>query len=178
MGGERMKTISLEFAKELQQICKEKGITMPESFQAWRMNSNVYMSGKREYFLYLNFAYQHPELTPPEPEKVDGIKIIRAYTLDELLEWLPDEIVRKEYVTSYYDEPERMELRDISYELILHKKEDNLYRAIYTQSLNEYDEDLNDDEAEEQGFLKLFDDTNPANAACKLLIWLIKKGLI
>lgn len=140
-----MTTISLELAQELQQICKEKGITMPESFHAWRMDSNVYMSGKREYFLYQNFAYHHPELTPPEPEKVDGIKIIRAYTLDEILNILP------EYI-----------FPDNQYEFLVFKKAENCYKAYY-----EYHSQFN-----------CYSDTNPANAACKLLIHLIKEGLI
>jgi hypothetical protein len=148
-----MKTIDLELAKELQQICKEKGITMRESFHAWRMNSNVYMSGKREYFLYQNFAYQHPELTPPEPEKVDGIKIIRAYTLDELLEWLP-RVIQKN--GNFYEQT-------LQFSRTL-----NTYRANYDC---EYDDVV----------LLLTDSCwhpNPTNACAKLLIYLIKEGLI
>lgn len=137
-----MKTISLELAKELQQICKEKNITMPESFHAWRMDSNVYMSGKREYFLYQNFAYHHPELTPPEPEKVDGIKIIRAYTLDEIMEWLPHRI-------------------KVDYGFHLTTTSFNQYMVYYDKHTNTIEQD-----------------PNPANAACKLLIYLIKEGLI
>jgi hypothetical protein len=159
MGGERMTTISLELAKELQQICKEKGITMPESFHAWRMDSNVYMSGKREYFLYQNFAYHHPELTPPEPEKVDGIKIIRAYTLDELLEILPKKITVNKFL----------------YCPVL-----QVYPALYIVVYQTIETHNAVKKGESPFYPKeaIGQDSNPANAACKLLIYLLKEGLI
>jgi hypothetical protein len=152
-----MKTIDTEKAKELYDLCKEKGIVMPESYHAWRMDSNVYMSGKREYFLYLNFAYHHPELEPPGPEKVDGIKIMRAYTLDELMIWLPGSIERKDKQTSHFKT------------LYINLQRDGKYFYV------SYKRYSNSGEMDSEG---LGQDENPSDAACQLLIWIIKEGYL
>ena len=152
-----MKTIDIEKAKELYDLCKEKNITMPESYHAWRMDSNVYMSGKREYFLYLNFAYHHPELEPPGPEKVDGIKIIQAYTLDELMIWLPGSIERKDKATSNFKVFHISLQRDGKYFHVRYERYSSSGSLDYEGSCQS---------------------ENPADAACEMLINLIKKGYL
>ena len=155
-----MTTISLELAKELQSICKEKGIELPDHYWGW-----FYQEITETNVLLPMFSNTLSEYLAP------------AYTLDELLEWLPELITRKEWF-SYYDDPTDETEREVYYDFILHKKDKDIYRAIYTWSLNDYDEDTNDEEYGNKEYLKFFDDSNSANAACKLLIWLIKNGLI
>ena len=72
-----MTTISLELAKNLQSVCKEKGITMPESeLKHSRCGGS--------YYVFSTSSTQRPDED-----------IAPAYTLDELLGWLPKEIITK-----------------------------------------------------------------------------------
>jgi hypothetical protein len=134
-----------------------KKIAMPESYWAWRRDSNLYMSGERRYFLYLNFTYHHPELRPPEPEKVDGIKIIRAYTLDELMIWLPGSIERKDKTTSDFKVFHISLQRDGKYFYVSYERYSSSGSLDYEGSCQ---------------------DENPADAACEMLIYLIGKGYL
>jgi len=120
-----MTTLSLELAKELQQICKEKNIPMPESRFYWHYNAFCH--------------YVVVENCSPFP------KSLPAYTLDELLEWLPEYIYE-----------------GLTYELLRFKKKENGYDAYY-----EYNSQFN-----------CYSDPNPCDACGKLLIWLLKEGLI
>lgn len=120
-----MTTLSLELSKELQSVCKEKNITMPESEFYWyadRIAKDVYVSHTEQY--------HHDLLIAP------------AYTLDELLEWL---FAKTNYISIKSD--------------ISPKKGWTAW-------------------CEVKGRMVYQEDPNPVNAACKLLIWLIKEGLI
>ncbi len=134
-----MTTIDLELAKELQSVCKEKGITMPES----------YFSHYED-----NSGYSYITL---EREKVRDRFVAPAYTLDELLEWLPKTIIGGLHFP-------KTGVREFRWKLSPNMKHPETYDIGYY----EYD-----------GYRTIIVDTpNPANAACKLLIWLIKEGLI
>lgn len=148
-----MKTIDLELAKELQQICKEKGITMPESELVWMPYKDIVVGRKGTHRHYFNPAFISENYR--DIIKDDWHK---AYTLDELLEWLPHRIKHEEHKKYYFLEM---------------AKYNNGYNFIY-QVFDSY----MDDTYYEFHKLQECGDTNPANAACKLLIWLIKEGLI
>jgi hypothetical protein len=119
-----MKTISLELARELKSVCKEKNVTMPESYHSWyEYRKGVYCLRNTD-----NGKTVYKYLAP-------------TYTLDELLEILPKSIKNK-------------------YRLCLTTNNYKEYMIYYEKHTN----------AIRYG-------TNPANAACKLLIWLIKEEL-
>jgi hypothetical protein len=134
-----MKTIDLDLAEELQSLCKEKNITMPESELVWMPYKDIVVGRKGTHRHYFNPAFiseNYRDLIKDDWHK--------AYTLDELMEWLP---------LSIYTERLRL--------LNLDKGNDG-YGIGYGY---EFDSGV-------------FVEENPANAACKLLIWLIKEGLI
>lgn len=125
-----MKTIDLSNAKELQSVCAEKDITMPESeFKHSRCGGSYYVFSTSS-------TQRHDEDIAP------------AYTLDELLSWLslqpPSEVT-------------------LSYQ---HIDNDGLVCKDWTAWF------------EIHGIDYCKSDPNPVNAACKLLIWLIKKRMI
>lgn len=122
-----MTTISLELAKELQEVCKEKGKKLWKSEFYW----------KREYGSINCWTDNIPY-----NQKGKVVFIAPAYTLDELLEWL---FAKTKYISIRSD--------------ISPKKGWTAW-------------------CEKKGWMIYQEDTNPANAACKLLIWLIKNGLI
>lgn len=138
-----MKTISLELAKELQQICKEKNITMPESELVWMPYKDIVVGRKGTHRHYFNPAFiseNYRDLIKDDWHK--------AYTLDELLEWLPREIMIGRWscgmtVASHWD--------------------NKTWIAGYEYNSKFW---LNDT------------DPNPTNSCAKLLIWLLKEGLI
>jgi hypothetical protein len=123
----RMTTIDLELAKELKEICKEKGIELPESELIWYRSANgdIYATW---------FKSKYNVLAP-------------AYTLDELLG-----------ILSLYPPYEV----DLSYQ---HTDGNGVVCKDWTALF------------EIHGIDYCESDPNPANAACKLLIWLIKEGL-
>lgn len=120
-----MTTIDLELAQELQSVCKEKGIELPESEFTY-VDCFSLGAGRKET---CNLNCYDTILAP-------------AYTLDELLEILPKSIKNK-------------------YRLCLTTNNYKEYMIYYEKHTN----------AIRYG-------TNPANAACKLLIWLIKEALL
>lgn len=129
-----MKTIDLNLAQELQSVCKEKNVTMPES-----------------YFCYFESMQTHAVKIGIAKSKM--FPIAPAFTLDELLEILP-RVIQKN--GNFYEQT-------LQFSRTL-----NTYRANYDC---EYDDIV----------LLLTDSCwhpNPANACAKLLIWLIKEGLI
>jgi hypothetical protein len=79
-----MKTIDLELAKELQSVCKEKGITMPES--EFQFGEDRFGLGVHRDYVLLKSPIRNPQ---------EGWLVYPAYTLDELLGWLPKEIITK-----------------------------------------------------------------------------------
>jgi hypothetical protein len=119
-----MKTIDLELAKELQQICKEKGIELPESYFGW------YYQEITETYIVMTGHGTLSEYIAPD------------YTLDELLEWL---FAKANYISIKSD--------------ISPKKGWTAW-------------------CEVKGWMVYQEDPNPTNACAKLLIYLIKKGLI
>lgn len=132
-----MKTISLELARELQSVCKEKNITMYKSDNAW-----VKYADERYIEYNEPFVIQHAVVDE------DYEYLAPAFLLCELMEWLPREIMAGRWscgmtVASHWD--------------------NKTWIAGYEYNSKFW---LNDT------------DPNPANAACKLLIYLIKKGLI
>lgn len=128
-----MTTISLELAKELKQVCKEKAIKLPKSRFNWQHD-------------WLNVG--KCIITDGEIIWDDYRHIAPAYTLDELIEIMPKEIKRP-----HVREGERTYYRTISRD----------YMASYMSG---------------DGTTFFHEtDANPANAACKLLIWLIKEGM-
>lgn len=132
-----MKTISLELAKELQQICKEKNITMPESELVWMPYKDIVVGRKGTHRHYFNPAFiseNYRDLIKDDWHK--------AYTLDELLEWLPKKI-------------------KVDYRFHLTTTSFNQYMVYYDKHTNTIEQD-----------------PNPTNACAKLLIWLLKEGLI
>jgi hypothetical protein len=132
-----MTTIDLELAKELKGICKEKNLTMPDGYNWWIKNK-----GNKDIY---TFPVQYIHLA-------ECLEIIApAYTLDELLEILPNRITYKG-VSEYGLQI----IKDASKEL---------YSAAYVYSI-----------AQQIAYWEF--DSNPANAACKLLIHLIKEGLL
>jgi len=85
----------------------------------------------------------------------DGI-LAPAYTLDELLEWLPKTIIGGLHFP-------KAGVREFRWKLSPNMKHPETYDIGYY----EYD-----------GYRTIIVDTpNPANAACKLLIWLIKENI-
>lgn len=132
-----MKTIDLDLAKELQSVCKEKNITMPRAF----------------FYHYKTSTGYEVSCMRDEWEAISP-----AYTLDELLEWLPHRIKHEEHKKYYFLEM---------------AKYNNGYNFIY-QVFDSY----MDDTYYEFHKLQEYGDSNPANAACKLLIWLIKENLL
>ena len=145
---------------------------MPESYMGWFHNTSYEKDDIIKEF-YLDVRYKVIDMAV----QFSHFFVAPAYTLDELMDWLPCEITRKEDSNNEV-EYSYAPLIDVSYDFILHKINSNLYRAIYTWSLNEYDEDLNDDESDEKEFLKLFDDPNPCIAVGKLLVWCIKENYL
>lgn len=125
-----MKTIDLEYAKELQQICKEKGIELPESYFGW-----YYQEITETYIVMTGHGTLSEYIAP-------------AYTLDELLG-----------ILSLYPPYEV----DLSYQ---HTDGNGVVCKDWTAWF------------EIHGIDYCKSDSNPANAACKLLIHLIKKGWI
>jgi hypothetical protein len=120
-----MKTISLELAQELQQICKEKGIELPESEFTY-VDCFSLGAGRKET---CNLNCYDTILAPD-------------YTLDELMEWL---FAKTNYISIKSD--------------ISPKKGWTAW-------------------CEVKGWMVYQEDPNPTNACAKLLIYLIKKGLI
>lgn len=125
-----MTTINLELAKELQSLCKEKNLTMPDGYNWWIKNK-----GNKDIYTF-PVQYIHP---------AECLEILApAFTLDELLDWLPPSIYT-----------ERLRLLNLD-------KGNDGYGIGYGY---EFDSGM-------------FVEENPANACAKLLIWLIKEGLI
>lgn len=87
-----MITTDLERSKKLAEVAKKKGYKLPESYFVWKQAPGAYMDGVH-YFLLNNFAYLYPDEEPPRPERIDNEKIVRTYTLDELLAIMPSKIV-------------------------------------------------------------------------------------
>jgi hypothetical protein len=136
-----MKTIDLDLAQELQSVCKEKNIEIPESAHRW-----VYIGTK--WYLYTGQEFLETQIRNSDVELI----ATNAYTLDELLEWLPNKIEKG--TTTYF-------------KTLLHN---------YNKEYLAYYDDSNCGYIPSTSFFQF--DPNPANAACKLLIWLIKEGLI
>ena len=139
-----MTTISLELAKELREVCKNKGVQLPES--------------------YFSYAFWIPGQTTTlrctwQAESSNWKLVAYAYTLDELLEIIP----------RYCDHNAG---RDIS-ELTLKKRHDYHDDVWFCGYL--VDNAYSDTNQSYWSFC--LDGENPANAACKLLIWLVKEGL-
>lgn len=138
-----MKTIDLDLAEELQSLCKEKNITMPESELVWMPYKDIVVGRKGTHRHYFNPAFiseNYRDLIKDDWHK--------AYTLDELLEWMPREIMIGRWscgmtVASHLD--------------------NKTWIAGYEYNSKFW---LNDT------------DPNPTNACAKLLIWLIKKNLL
>jgi hypothetical protein len=80
-----MKTIDLELAKELQSVCKEKGIELRKSrfmwFNRFKKGGHIEYDREEEYYIHDDWLLSAP--------------VAPAYTLDELLGWLPKEIIIK-----------------------------------------------------------------------------------
>lgn len=137
-----MTTLSLELSKELQSVCKEKHIEMPES--------------------YLSYFYQ--EITESVVRMATHIITLSeylapAYTLDELLEWLPRDIdIKNGYGANF---------------LTITTFNQDEFIALYYGYSNEYFYPNNYQ-------LKncCTHDPNPCDACGKLLIWLIKENLL
>ena len=126
-----MTTLSLELSKELQSVCKEKHIEMPES--------------------YLSYFYQ--EITESVVRMATHIITLSeylapAYTLDELLEWLPKHI----------EQDGRVYEKTLLFSYI-----QNQYEASYLHGMH---------------LMVYHYDPNPCDACGKLLIWLIKENLL
>ena len=130
-----MTTVDLELAQELQSVCEEKGIELPDHYWGW-----FYQEITESNILLPMFTNTLSEYLAP------------AYTLDELLELLPKTI------------PSRGMVREYRWRLT-----PNMYNY-ETYDIGYYDH--------EGCRMVITDNPNPANAACKLLIWLIKKGFI
>lgn len=130
-----MNTISLELARELQSVCKEKNITMPEHYWGW-----FYQEITESNILLPMFSNSLSEYIAP------------AYTLDELLEWLPKSI------TEYF-----------AYNKVVFEE---FLTLVFVK------ERATKEKQWICGLGKNYSaDNSSTNAACKLLIWLIKEGL-
>ncbi len=130
-----MTTLSLELAKELQEVCESKGITMPESEFNWKQDSK-----RKSYVTNWDNLLKDLVIAP-------------AYTLDELLEWLPGriEIRNNTYINDFYKQD-------------WDKDVPVMYNALYATISDVV--------------LMDFTDPNPCDACGKLLIWLIKENLL
>ena len=136
-----MTTIDLELAQELQSVCKEKGIELPDHYWGW-----FYQEITESNILLPMFTNTLSEYLAP------------AYTLDELLEWLP------EYIQ--IDDGDDKNDFDVYYRGLNWSIDPDGWVAEYKAYMYH-----------SNSYITEFD-PNPANAACKLLIWLIKKGFI
>lgn len=135
-----MTTLSLDLAKELQIACKAKGITMPESyFMHTTMGVYPKASAERRQSETPVFLSNHMNTF--------GI-LAPAYTLCELLEWLPKHI----------EQDGRVYEKTLLFSYI-----QNQYEASYLHGMH---------------LMIYFYDPNPCDACGKLLIWIIKEGLI
>ena len=133
-----MKTLSLPLAKELTELCKSKGITMPESYWAW-------VKGDRRALLV---PWNNPAIDYKEV-------IANAYTLDELMDWLPTSV--------YKLFPSGKGVVSL---LVLNKADDG-YGALYEFPRDSYYEALAE-----------FTEDNPCDAVGKLLMRCIKEGYV
>jgi hypothetical protein len=131
-----MKTLSLELSRELTELCKSKGITMPES-----------------YFCYFESMQTHAVKIGLAKNKM--FPIAPAYTLDELMDWLPSSVY-KLYPSG----------KGVVSLLILNKADDG-YGALYEFPRDSYYEALAE-----------FTEDNPCDAVGKLLMWCIKEGYL
>jgi ABC-type glycerol-3-phosphate transport system substrate-binding protein len=137
-----MKTIDLELAKELQSLCKEKNLTMPDGYNWWIKNK-----GNKDIYTF-PVQYIHP---------AECLEILApAYTLDEILEWLPKYI--------QIDDDDENDF-DVYYRGLNWSIDPDGWIAEYQAYMYH-----------SKSYCAEFD-PNPANAACKLLIYLIKEGL-
>ena len=75
-----MTTLSLDLAQELQSVCKEKNIEMPES-----------------WWLFCDMGDEVKTISSEaiEDTSLEGRVIAPAFLLDELLEWLPSKMKDK-----------------------------------------------------------------------------------
>jgi hypothetical protein len=135
-----MTTIDLELAKELKGICKEKGIELPDHYWGW-----FYQEITESNILLPMFTNTLSEYLAP------------AYTLDEILEWLPKYI--------QIDDDDENDF-DVYYRGLNWSIDPDGWIAEYQAYMYH-----------SKSYCAEFD-TNSANAACKLLIYLIKEGLI
>lgn len=127
-----MKVCDLETAQELDKLCKDKGIEMPESAFYWRRPSVV---------LPHELKYGKPN--------AHNLDVIPAYTLDEVLEWLPTVIFGDKGSAYHW----KQTIQGFKYVKISGNGPDTLKGSIH-------------------GIY------HPATAACMLAIWLIKEGYL
>jgi hypothetical protein len=144
-----MTTIDLELAKELQSVCNEKGIKMPNSEDVW---------AKKRYHTSPYIIYGEEGVYPKcLIHTTDAYAILApAYTLDEILEWLPKYI--------QIDDDDENDF-DVYYRGLNWSIDPDGWIAEYQAYMYH-----------SKSYCAEFD-PNPANAACKLLIYLIKEGL-
>ena len=136
-----MTTLSLELSKELQSVCKEKNIEMHESYFYWWKDCQEAHKGNPPVF----------EISHEQPDH-GWQPIAPAYTLDELLEWLPNKI---EKGTATY------------FKTLMHN---------YNKEYLAYYDDGNCGWIPSSSFFQF--DPNPCDACGKLLIWLVKEGYV
>ena len=135
-----MTTLSLDLAQELQSVCKEKNIEMPESYFYWWKDCQEAHKGNPPVF----------EISHEQPDH-GWQPIAPAYTLDELLSWLVS--LQKECVKK-----DDSNFVDYRFEICYDFKANDFVMCDY--------------------ICKDIHDPNPCDACGKMLIWLIKEGLI
>ena len=87
-----MKTVSFDLSRELSEIAKEKGVKLPESYFYWWKDCQEAHSNLPD-----DFYLAHEENNPPD-------KIVsNAYSMDELLEWMPKSIRNNNYLRIEWD---------------------------------------------------------------------------
>jgi hypothetical protein len=148
-----MKTLLLELSKELTELCEEKGIKIKDSAL-----HHVPYVGRDRGIWYSIMLLDYYDL-PTYPYFPEGESSYPAYTLDELMEWLPEK--------SNYNSGEDIGIITISTRGISFKEKGITWFCGYY---------VEKSTLEESYWSYCTYDNEPVNAAGQLLINLIKEG--
>jgi len=152
-----MKTLSLELSKELTELCKSKGIAMPESYMGWFHNTSYEKDDIIKEF-YLDVRYKVIDMAV----QFSHFFVAPAYTLDEIMDWLPAEIK--------YQEDNNV----FNYKLSMNTFDSNTGERYYQPEYACIWGGVVESTLPNLPIVK----DNPCDAVGKLLMWVIKEGYL